>query len=387
MQSKKETIAVAVFGLLFWAALAVVSHQIWVAQQEKLFDFYPRWHGAREMLDGQNPYTLAINQDILTAMGYQVWEPYRHNFLYPATVTYILLPFWLAPWELSISVWLGLNLLLMLSLPLIIYLVVLRWRIPPLLLVLVIFFSAFVFRHAMNTYLVGQFLFVILGCLVLAWWQTVAGRPWLVALALLGATLRPDGAIIVAAFLFDLLLTRRYKTVGLWLGMMGGLFLLSWVQVGFWVPDMLASVRGYRECCIYAYPPDVLGIAGIAPFFSVGVLVWGGVMLWQMRPLPDLTRIPWSLAVVGIVYLLVFTQSKDYTLVYGLLAAWVVIWAAKGRGWTVGAVLLLLATPWLYAARGATLAAGYPLEQLLTPVLLGLLLSYQWWRWKTEQPA
>jgi hypothetical protein len=349
----RKNIVLVLIPILLVIMLAVATHEIWVVRKNNVFDFFPRWYGAREMLQGHNPYSVEINKRILDEMGYAVYEPYRHNFLYPATITYILLPFWLIPFPVSISIWSGISLLLFLALPLYVFFV-LDWQLKPWLLAVIIFFSAFVFRHAIDTYLIGQFIIFILGCLLLAWLAIHEDRPWLAALALVGATIRPDGVILAGAMLFDLILKRRFNTVIIWTGIMASLGVLSLLQAGYWIPDMMKNVRGYRECCLYAEPSKLIGGETFSSLFIVVVLLWAGWLLWHLRPLPDKTRIPWSLSVVIIAYLLVLPQSKDYTLVYGLLPAWIIIWSSQGRWWSTLLVLAILCSPWIYDSTGNT---------------------------------
>jgi hypothetical protein len=168
---------------------------------------------------------------------------------------------------------------------------------------------------------------------------------------------------------------------------MGTMFLLTLLQIGFWIPDMLENIRGYRECCLFTYPPEIIGYDLLSNLLVIGVLIWGLWMLAQMRHLPERTRIPWGLSVVIIVLLLVLTQSKDYTLIYGLLPAWMVVWAGRGRWWSTLLVLLILFSPWIYHWTETSSPLGFPLEQLLTPLFLGALLTYHWLEWKPANLA
>ncbi|MBN1679847.1 MAG: hypothetical protein JW966_06115 [Anaerolineae bacterium] len=379
----RQVLPAVIILLVLWIMLVGMSYAIWVTQQDKTFDFFPRWYGARKMLQGTNPYSVEVNKRTLELMDYAEYIPFKHNFAYLATVTYILLPFWLLPWDVAISLWCGMNLLLLLILPFTVFMQ-LGWRIKPWLLAVLTFFSSFLFRHSMHAYLFGQFLLFILACLIIAWWGISTNRSWVLVLALLGSTVRHEGALITAVVLLYLFLTQRYRIVFIWTAIMGSLFVLSLLQIGFWIPDFLDNMRGYRECCLYTYPPDTLGYAPLSPLFVIGVLGWGAWMLWQMRRLPDVTRVPWGLSVVIIVYLLVMTQSKDYTLVYGLLPAWMVVWASRGRWWSTLAILAILFSPWVYDSAGATLPKGNPLEQLLTPLFLGALLTVHWLEWRRQ---
>ncbi|MFP4324145.1 MAG: hypothetical protein ACLFTK_16945, partial [Anaerolineales bacterium] len=192
----------AAFVLVAWGGLAWFSYNLHVQNGGYLYDFFPRYYGTREwFFDGFNPYHVWVELQIQQRMNFEFWQPHRHNFLYPATISFILLPFWLLPWELSISLWMGGTLLAVLVMPLMFFLR-LGWRVPPLLLIAVTFFSVFIFRHSMHVYLFGQFFAFIILCLLIAWWAMENHRPGIAALALIGATVRPDGAILAGAVLF-----------------------------------------------------------------------------------------------------------------------------------------------------------------------------------------
>jgi hypothetical protein len=373
--------------VVIWGLFAWLTHSYVVSFRHQSFDFYPRWHGARVMLEGENPYSEAVNRAILEAMHWPQFVRYQHNFLYPATITYQLIPFWLLPFDISVSIWSGLQLLITIVLPFIVF-ALLDWQ-PRLGIIAVIsFVGAFIFRHAMHNFLFGQFVTFTLFCLVMVWAMLRLEQPWLAAIALVLGAIRPEGIIMMAAMLLYLLVTRRYKIILYWLGMMGALFLLSVLQIGFWIPDMMESVLGYRECCIYTYPPAVLGHPIFGTLFTALILLWGYWMLRQIWQLPESSRIPWILAVLITVLLLVFVQSKDYTLVYSLLPAWIIIWASRGSWWSIFAVLLLQTSSWFYyLAYGDSLigTSGRFMEQIITPLALLILLTIVWAQWKQNQ--
>jgi hypothetical protein len=353
------------------------------------FDFFPRWYGARQvLLEGEdNPYSQEIEDEVQTYQQFDDPQANLPNFLYPAPIIYILSPFWILPWEISINLWTGLALTLSLVLPLAVYLI-LDWRIPPILLALLTFFSVFIFRHTMINYIIGQFVVFVLGNLILAWWAASNKKPAISALALVAATIRPEGAIIAATSLADLLWHRHFKTIAIFTAVMGGILIISLIQLGWWVDNMVDVLQEYSDCCTYAYPPSEApaGQAGEVVFTLI-VIAWAAWMLLPMRHLPDLTRIPWSLSTVIVTILLISIQSKPYTLVYLLVPLWVSVWSTRGHWMSSFAVLAVMTSPWVFAALNLTLADDNPKEQLLTPVLAGIVLTVHWLQWSKEQQA
>lgn len=369
-----------------WLLFAWATDVIWISQHGDSvgYDFYPRWYGAREMLQGNNPYSLEINRVILADMGFPEFIPYKHNFSYLATITFTLLPFWALPFFTSLTLWSGLQLLMILALPALTFIVLLDWRIKPPLLALLIFFSSLVYRQTMISYVLGQFIVFCFGFILIAYWQILRGKPWLVALALIAATTRPEGVIFASAILFDLLLQRRFRPIIIFAALMGGLFLLSVIWIGWWIPDFLEAADGYRDCCDYTEPTQVIGVDILARILWVAVIGWAGWMFWQMRALPDRERIAWSLSVLFIAYLLIFTQSKGYTLIYALFPIWVIVWADKGRFWTVVFAVIVLSSPWLYFGLESTFENSTQVEQLATPLILLVALTIYWRRYSAH---
>lgn len=370
------------FLCVLWLLLAIMT-QLWLVPKKmpRDYDLYPLWHGSRAFLQGTDPYSDAFAHDLLLEMGYSGEDLYRHRFYYPATIAFILLPLWLIPFPIAIILWCGLQLLLVMILPLLVF-TLLEWRIPPLTLALVTIFSVVPWRHSANSYVLGQFTLYTLGCLVIAWWMVVQKRPALAALALVGAPLRAEGIVLAALALLYLLLTRRFRIVGLWAGIMAVLFTLSLLPTGWWLSRFLNGISGYEANQPTTLPAAITGIDALTYLIMAGMLAWGAYMAWEIRTLPERLRIPWMLAVAFLVVLIVLRQSKDYTLVYALFPIWLMVWAGRDQKWNLGLMLLIMISPWIYNAAGANMGHDSQTEQFLTPVLLAGLLTYRWARWK-----
>ncbi len=379
--SRSQLYMTAFLGLL-WILTAVMT-QLWLVPKKlpRDYDVYPLWSGSRALLQGQDPYSDAFARDMLQQMGYPVNDVYQHRFYYPATIAFILLPLWLIPFPVALVIWCGLQLLLVMTLPLLVF-TLLEWRIPPLLLAMIAVFSVVPWRHSANSYVLGQFTIYTLGCFVLAWWALVQNRSSMTAIVLVGATLRAEGIILVAAALLYLLVTRRFRIVVTWAGIMTVVFGLSLIFGGWWINNFLDGIRGYQNNQATALPAALTGVEGVTYVIVAVILTWGIYMVWSIRALPERFRIPWMLAVALLVALLTLRQTKDYTLVYALLPIWIIAWAGRKQPWNTGGVLLILISPWIYNAVGANMGHDSQVEQFLTPMLLAGLLTYQWFRWK-----
>lgn len=367
--------------LLLWIVLATFTY-FWLVPRQINFDFYTNWIGAHEMLRGANPYDLVFTQDFVSERGYP--DLAHKRFIYPATITWILAPFWVLPAELAVSLWSGLQALLAMVLPLLVF-HMLRWRIPPFALAIILLASTIGNYHTVNVYVIGQFTVFVLACLIAAWWHTAENRPWLAALALVGATVRLEGIFIAGAILLDLVLSQRYKIVALWAAVMSALFLLSVAQVGFWIPRIFRAVERYHTVSkVSSYPPEALGISVFVPLIVLIATAWGAVLFWQMRALPDRTRLPWRLSVAILTFLVILPQTHDYTLVYTFLPIWLLAWVGRQAVWVTPTLLVVLLASWV------TYFIGDPkilaLQQLVAPVFLGILLTL-WWRQQKGKTA
>lgn len=380
----KNRLLILFFIAGLWIVLAIVT-QLWLVPKKGIpqnYDLFPLWHGSRAFLQGEDPYSDAFTRELLQGPDYSGSDLYRmHRFYYPATISLILLPLWLTPISVTIVIWCGLQLLLAMTLPLLVFRL-LEWPVPPLLLAVVSIFSAVGWRHSANTYVLGQFTLYTLGCFVIAWWMAVQKRPVFVAIALVGATLRAEGIVLVTLAVFYFLLIRHFRIVGIWTGIMAVTFGLSLIPGGMWIGRFFDGIEKYQVYQPTTLPAAITGIDVLTYLIVMGVLAWGAYMVWEIRSLPERFRIPWMLAVAFLVALIVLRQSKDYTLVYALFPIWLIIWAGREQKWNMALMLLISISPWIYNAAGMNMGHGSPIEQFFTPLLLAGLLTYRWSRWK-----
>jgi hypothetical protein len=366
--------------LLLWALLSVASYFLLAVPRQNRFDFYHCWVGARAVLAGENPYSQEIVRRIHEGMFGQWFggaEEIHQRFAYPAFITWLLLPFWLLPFPLAVSLWCGLQLLILLALPLLL-MSLLRWRLPSVLLAVMLLFSVFFYRYPITSYLLGQFTPFALACLVVAWWGLVQGYPTVATLALLGATIRPEAALFpLLVLLLAAWRMGRREVVVAWAGLVTCLWLLTRLVVGPWVSGFLGGMGDYAGTSFLRWPPLVLGSVWLAALVAAGVLAWGVWMWLDSRRMPAEDWIPWELSTAILFALIILPQTNAYTLVAALLPAWVVLWSGGERLRSWLPMLIVLALPWGFFLAGGLLPMG--LEQLVIPLALGVLLTVQWW--------
>ncbi|MBN1811546.1 MAG: hypothetical protein JXA14_06905 [Anaerolineae bacterium] len=364
--------------LSLWALLSVASYYLLAAPRQNRFDFYPRWVGARVVLARENPYSQEVTWRIQEGMFDRRLsvEEDQQGFAYSATITWLLLPFWLLPFRLAISLWCGLQfLLLLLMLPGMT--VILGWRLRPIPMAVLLIFSVLIYRYPVNAYLLGQFVAFSVVCVLCAWWAIVQDRPLLAVLGLLGAMVRPEVVLLPLLVLLAAAWKEGYRRVAFgWVGGMGLLWLMTRVWIGPWVASYLSGIRAYADYSFPRWPPMAAGPVWLAMLIACAVLAWGGWMWLQTRSLSTREQLPWRIATSALVALVCLPQTNNYTLILGLPAAWVVLWAGRRRWLDWLPVLAVLASPWMFHLTGGILPVG--LEQLLIPVTLGILLTWRW---------
>jgi hypothetical protein len=383
MSERRRLWQVVVLILSLWALLSVASYFLLAVPRQNRFDFYHCWVGTRAVLAGENPYSQEIVRRIHEGM-FGEWlegaEEVQQRFAYPAIITWLLLPFWLLPFPVAVSLWCGLQLLLLLTLPLFL-MSLLEWRLPPVLLAVALFFSVFFYRYPITSYVLGQFTVFALASLVVAWWGLVHGHCTVATLALLGAVVRPEVASLpLLVLLLAAWRMKRREIVVAWVGLMVCLWLLTRVHVGPWVRGFLGGMEDYASTSFLRWPPMITGSGWAAALVVVGVSLWGAWMWIAIRRLPIEAQVPWEISVAILIALLLLPQTNVYTLVASLVPMWVILWAGREQRWSWLPVLAVLVFPWVPFFAGDLFPPG--LEQLLIPVVLGVLLALRWRAWQ-----
>lgn len=372
-----KRIAGLVLFLVLWGVFAVETYQ-WLVPIQHNNDFLQRWYGAREMFKGHDPYAMELTDEVLIAHDLPLVD--SRYFHYPATITWILLPFWVFPHDIAISLWCGLQLTLLSVLPLLMY-QTLRWRMHPVRMLAVILLSIIGFQNALTVYTLGQFTIFVMACFLIAWWGVQRGSPAVAASALVGATIRAEGAVIVLVVLAGLLYYRHYRVVVWWLALMIVIFALTVLQIGFWVPDFWADVTEYDDVGVAEWLLDLFGSRVLGLALIAGVLAWCGWLLRATRHIDSVAeRGLWQLSIVIGAVALTTPQTADYTLVYLLIPIWLLLWI--GRDSLTTAIVFLWLPVVSYGAHFAyqrmdQSETGLLLNQFLTPTLVLLLLTYE----------
>lgn len=356
-QRKPSTLIVLIVAalLLFLLALdGLAMYRGLVQEKGRLFDFFPRWLGARAMLfEGENPYSEEMTQRIRTEMG----SFGRHSFLYPAfiafTVPHFLLPF---PW--AITVWLvTLHVFLILSIIMLVH----GRQVSPIFLACLIL-AAVIYPLNITTIMLGQFTLYILFFLVLAYWLWTRGHYALAGCALTQVLIKPQLTFLIVACWLLLALKEKKWIFLVGFGItIGVLTLLPMFFVGNWLDDFLLGSSGYEQSAYEVLPQQaafILQIGLIVILWPLCLLLWlrpGWSPLKRFDAVPDNWRLGYLISLTLVVTFLTTPRVRNYDLA---LATFVVVYGLlylRGQKGTVVMALrvvlwgVLFVAPWVSA--------------------------------------
>ena len=375
----QDTNLLSVVGLLllFWLVLSLGSYFLVIAPGGQSFDLFPRWVGARAVLRGETPYSDEITWQIQEGMLGRRLEPGEDQtrFAYSATITWPLLPFWILPFAWAASLWAGLQLLLLLVLPIWVA-SILGWQLRAAQLVLVLIFSIILFRYPINSYLIGQFIPFCLGSLVAGWWGIVRGH-WIAAsLALVLAMVRPEVVMIPLLVMLAVAWEKGdRRIIFAWLTVMFGLWFLTRAWMGPWVSDYIKGILAYQAYSLPTWPPGLLKQTWLALLIVIVVVAWNVWMWRESRSLDSAERLGWLISIAALTSLILLPQTGSYTLIMALVPAWVILFVSRRRYAYWISVLAVLASPWMFLFIDDIPST---LEHLLIPGFLAILLALLW---------
>ena len=338
------------FLFALWLLLSIASYQLVVKNRNNRFDFYPRWIGSRSLLQGESPYSHQITRKIQDGMFDRELSANedQQKFAYMAIIAFQLLPFWLLPFPLAVSIWMGLQLVLLLCLPIGVWQLI-GWKPGLFAFTLLIFFSIVIFRYPINSYLIGQFIPFCLASLVFAWWGISYRRYGLASLGLLLSLVRPEVVFIPVSFMLIMSwnVCRMRVIKNLFIGLFA-LWSLTWALIGSWEIDYLQGLISYSGYSSPVWPPALTN----QPVFSVVLIlsaaVWASWMTLNVAKYPFKEKMGWLLCISITFSLLTLPQTGNYTLILGLLVVWFIVGLPGQRTFFIFLVSIILSLPWVF---------------------------------------
>lgn len=340
------------------------------------FDFYPHWVGGRALWSGVSPFSDAVTTEVQVGMygGRVAPDADQNRPIYPAYTGVILSPLLLLPPRIAVSLWMTLQLLGVLG-AILLWLLIVGWKPPPLVLAGLLLGLGFIFRYPINLFLIAQFTGTMLLLLTLAAWALLRGRAGAAGAALALATVPPTIAAPVA-----LLMLGAFALIGRWRGLvvfvavLAALTLVSFALIGFWLPDFVRSLGEYAGYTDPIWAPSLAPtpLALLIVAATVGLVGWCG---WRLHRDPSPTHQIDCLVTAPLVGLLLFPQTGNYYLVLLIppllvTAHRALLLAPVWRWLTWLAVAGAIFSPWVFFA----LEDGKPTYDTLgVPLLVGLL--------------
>lgn len=341
-------------------------------------DVYPRWAGTRAFWRGESPYSAEV--DAVT-QGYvygRTAVPGEDTFgyYYPAYASVVLFPFALLKAETAAVLWSALA-WAVLGVTAVSTIELLPGRPKPWLWALLLL-SIFLFRPAVMTILNGQYGLFILAMWGLAWRLMRQKKDGWAGFLLALGTIKPSLGLLPALLLMLwALLRKRHKLIIGFTITMGAMLLISFIQIGWWLPDFLAELGEYNRDLGTWKPADVATLPGLIWLLEAVILILLGIR----QAMTGKDAFPTALFWGGIFLNLLLTpHTLEYDLVVVLLPLMAHIPNHFRTRWRTAGWLLLFWLPWLSWA--VLLAVGVPTEtwwrviwlfypQVLLAVLMG----------------
>jgi hypothetical protein len=363
-------------GLLYIPADMIISSRPWN-------DFLPRYIGCEAMLqEGKNPYSEEVRTDI---MSLNPEDNVEQRFSYPAHLCFVMLPFWIIPYELGARLWVvasfffaGAAVFMTAS-----------WFKHPLRnwqLALLMFVVVMGFRFSIITIVLAQFtLFVMFLTLVAiqALWKE---QKWLATLALVGLSIRPDGFIIMTVLGLMALYRRQWQpvvqTIIIGLVMWAGTHLV--IQGGeLWELQFISDIRDYTDYNpTMLYLPDFFGLAGSLVVAACALLI--AYLFWRIRHFKPRSFYVAGGSIALLIPLILTPQTNPYTLVYMIPGAlWLLHRHWHSRAAWVIWVISMSILPWQWQPMVLTWVAIY--SRIVYPIGLLLLIALEIFRIDRQQ--
>lgn len=385
--------ALAVLILVVLLAGVVVTRQVFTAPYPGLNDFMSRWEGARSYwVEGLNPYgeaaSLNIQRRIYGRPAVEGEDP--GYFAYPFYTVFVVWPLVYLPYDWASAVWLAL-LASALVAALLLQLDLAGWKPRSAWLAFLILGALLVYYPARGL-LLGQPGLLVYLLQALALWTLARRRDRLAGVALAVSTFKPQmGFLIVPLLLVWGLVGRRWRFLGAFAAMMGGLLLASLALLPSWLADWLAQLQLYPTYTALGSPVWIitryyLGLDAWAELLAATALVaW---MLWAWyRMLRYGESWLWTAALtLTVTHLIAPRTATPHYVVFTLSLVVVLRTLIKQGGrwgavWALVCLLALLIIPWVHFLATVEGEFEHPTVYLPPPflTLLALWMTRKQW--------
>ncbi len=220
--------------LMLMAGEAVALHR-YALVAPGTADFFARWYGGKELvLRGRNPYNREIDLEAQLAMFGRYTRPDEDqvNFAYPLYTVYFFWPLTFVPYPWAQAIWMVTLQFALIALTLV-SLSLVRWRPPPWLFAVTIFWSVFFYPGA-RAIMLGQFSILVALAVTIALWGLATGRDRPAGVVLALATIKPQMVFLIIPLLLLWAFRQKRWSFIIAFALSGVLLLFSSIA---WVPD------------------------------------------------------------------------------------------------------------------------------------------------------
>ncbi len=363
-------------------------------------DFLARWMGAYKWLqEGISPYDERVSlatQEMIYGHPADVskGEDINH-FVYPLTSMVFFGPFGLLEYLPARALWmtvleLSLAALAILSLKLV------RWKISPVRVAVMILFSV-LWYHGARTIIVGQFAAIeallLIGALLLIYKEQDGFAGLLLALA----TTKPQMAYLIIPFVLIWAYSRqRFTIFSGFFGSLAGIFIVSIFFIPNWPLQMIWQIMEYPSYTerIGSMVSILAGaIPGISTQLSIilNILFWGYlIMEWALAWGKDRNWFTWTALMTMVLTNFMVSRTATTNYVMMLPALFIVFkvleyrWPKAGKGIVWALILLFFGGLWVLFFD--TVQGNLEQPAMYLPLPLFCLIGLWWVRWWSIRP-
>jgi hypothetical protein len=400
-------IVILLLGLLF-ALDVYATYRVFTLSHPGANDFYSRWKGAQVYwTEGIDPYsdqaTLAIQQGIYGRPAGPDDDP--GLFAYPFYTVFLLAPLAWLPYAWVEAIWLVILEFALIG-GVLLYISLIRWRLPGWLLVLTALWAV-IFYHSARTILLGQFAGLVFLCMVATLWTLGRGYDVAAGVLLSLTTVKPQMSILfIPALLVWGLGQRRWRFLGAFGVAMVLLLGASFILLPSWLIQFVRQVMLYPSytaigspvwVITHHYLPQLgLGLSeSIITIAEIGLSVLLLVYLliqWRRLPYVEVSSgaFHWLIGLTLIVTNLVVLRTATTNFVALYIPLFFALKAATDRlpGSHVLLVLFqILSIIGLWALFLTTVQVKFEHPIVYLPLPVGLFVAFVWAKTALQESA
>jgi len=334
-------------------------------------DLLPRYIGCEAFYNNGNPYSDAVVDEIQVTLGEARNSPYLAYFAYPAHLCIVAAPVWLLPYDTGVSLWIFLNLVGFIILPVAVMILLFDWHPKSWQMLLFVFVTILGYRYAMMTIVLAQFTGWVLFFLCAGIYSLKNDRYWLSAFFLAWMAIRPDGALIALGIVALSMIGGRHKIGLYWAVIMGMIWLITSLFVQTWEIQFIEEIMRYRSRS-GVWLPLVGGTLGF-PVFVALVGGWAFTLFQAIRKLNWAEYVIWCSGLVITVGLLLVPHTNPYTLVYAYPVFFLLLYTFRDSTLLIFAVCFTMVMSWIIFSQGRV---AFGVEQVFFPISLVIWLTF-----------